>query len=125
MRVTRKVSLEGLALELSMIPQNFTEASDLALRLPRMLCFAKAVCPVETGALRDSIRVIHPTPFTAKLVAGGGGFINPKTGRVVDYAGRVHDGTSRMPPRPFLAQAVQSEKRSVGRGLLLAAAGVR
>ena len=122
MRVTKHVNLEDLGLELSLIPQNFTEASDLALQLPRVVSYAKSVCPVRTGALRDSIRVTRPGPYLAKLVAGG--IISPLTGRLVDYAKHVHDGTSRMPARPFLPQALLSERLNIARDILYRAAGV-
>jgi len=122
MRVTKQVSLEDLSLELSLIPESFTEASDLTLQLPRVVTYAKSVCPVRTGALRDSIRVKRPGPYLAKLVAGG--IISPLTGRLVDYAKHVHDGTSRMPARPFLPQALLRERLNIARDILYRAAGV-
>ena len=118
MRVIRKIRLDDLELELSLIPQNFSEASDLALNLPKVQAFAKAICPFMTGTLRDSIRVERPTPHTAKLLAGGASFTNPLTGKIVDYARYVHDGTSRNPARPFLAQALFSEALNVAREIL-------
>ena len=85
----------------------------------------------DTGALHDSIRIIFEAPagtffevsisfgpitreirIDRALVAGGGGFINPKTGRVADYGLIVHDGgrTSRgtgwITGRPFMTMAV-------------------
>jgi hypothetical protein len=77
-----------------------------------------------TGALRESIRVERPSQYTARLLAGGGGYTNPLTGRPVNYARYVHDGTSRMPPRPFLAHALLSEKLSIAREILYGAAEV-
>jgi len=71
---------------------------------------AKQLCPVDTGSLQKSIRlhrVARPGGHTVSIgVIAGGRVVNPKTGRVVDYARYVHDGTSRMAPRPFLAEAV-------------------
>jgi hypothetical protein len=123
-RVTKKILVQDLAVEISLIPQNFTEASELTLQLPRVLSYAKAICPVKTGALRDSIRVEQTEPYTAKLVAGGAPHINPLTGRVVDYAKHVHDGTSKMQARPFLSQALLSERLNIARDILYRAAGV-
>jgi len=123
-RVSKTVRLEDLGTELALIPGSLQEAADLALQLPRMLVFARAFCPVRTGALRDSIRVERPSSLSAKLVAGGGGHVNPLTGREVDYARHVHDGTSRMPARPFLLQAVMAERLNTGREILNRAAGV-
>ncbi|MBN2335954.1 hypothetical protein JXL21_10390 [Candidatus Bathyarchaeota archaeon] len=124
MRVSKPVRLEDLGMELQMIPQTLQEAADLCLELPRMLTFARAFCPVYTGALRDSVRVERPSLLAAKLVAGGGGHVNPLTGREVDYARHVHDGTSRIPGRPFLLQAILAERLATGREILYRAAGV-
>ena len=122
--MSQTVRLEDLGTELALIPQSLQEAADMCLQLPRILAFARAFCPVRTGALRDSIRVERPSSLSAKLVAGGGGHINPLTGREVDYARHVHDGTSRMPGRPFLLQAVLAERLNTGREMLQRAAGV-
>jgi len=124
MKVSKTVRLEDLGTEMQLIPQSLQEAADLCLQLPRMLTFARAFCPVRTGALRDSIRVERPSLFTAKLVAGGGGHVNPLTGREVDYARHVHDGTSRTPARPFILQAVLAERLNTGREILYRATGV-
>ncbi len=124
MKVTKPVRLEDLGTELQLLPQSLQEAADLCLELPRMVTFAKAFCPVRTGALRDSVRVERPSQLAAKLVVGGGGHVNPLTGREVDYARHVHDGTSRTPARPFLLQAVLAERLATGREILYRAAGV-
>jgi len=123
-KISKPVRLEDLGMELQMIPQTLQEASDICLQLPRMVTFAKAFCPVRTGALRDSVRVERPSLLIAKLVAGGGGHVNPLTGREVDYARHVHDGTSRTPARPFILQAVLAERLNVGREILHRAVGV-
>ena len=110
MRIERNVKLEDLAAELRMIPSRIEESAQLALQIPSMVAAAKVFCPVNTGALMTSIRAEARGALSAALVAGGGGFINPRTGRPVDYARHVHDGTSHMPARPFLLQAVLSER---------------
>jgi len=123
-KVSKPVRLEDLGMEVQMIPQSLQEAADLCLQLPRMLTFARAFCPVRTGALRGSIRVERSSRLSAKLVAGGGGHVNPLTGREVDYARHVHDGTSRTPARPFILQAVLAERLNTGREILYRTAGV-
>jgi hypothetical protein len=110
MRVTKRVRLEDLALELSLIPQRIGEAVSVTMGQPWLEASAKAFCPVDTSALMGSIRTELRGPHTIALVAGGTGYINPRTGRPVDYARHVHDGTSRMPARPFLLQAVIMER---------------
>jgi len=109
-KVTRSIRLEDLGLELRMIPQKIEEAAQATLGMPFMVAAAKAFCPVDTGALMSSVRAEMRGGLSAALVAGGGGYINPRTGRPVDYARYVHDGTSRVPARPFLLQAVIAER---------------
>ncbi|NQT07895.1 hypothetical protein HQ586_02355 [Candidatus Bathyarchaeota archaeon] len=123
MRIERNVKLEDLAAELRMIPGRIEESAQLALQMPSMVAAAKAFCPVNTGALMTSIRAEAKVALSAALVAGGGGFINPRTGRPVDYARHVHDGTSHMPARPFLLQAVLSERLRFIREMFARTAG--
>ena len=93
-----------------MIPQNLQESIDLVLQLPRMQELARGFCPVQTGALRDTIRVERPSPTTAKLVAGDD---------LVDYATQVHEGTTSQAAQPFLLQALIAERANVSRDFLL------
>ena len=110
MRVTRRIRLKDLSLELMMVPQRIEAAAKATLWMPFMVTAAKAFCPVDTGALMASVRAEMRGGLSAALVAGGGGYVNPRTGRPVDYARHVHDGTSRVLARPFLLQAVLSER---------------
>ena len=68
---------------------------------------AKGFAPVDTGALRKSIRVEKKGKLQVSVVAGGGGVVNPKTGREVNYAGFVEFGTSRMSPQPYMKPALE------------------
>lgn len=118
MRVTRNIRLQELGLEFDLLAQKIRESAHLTLEMPWMVTAAKSLCPVNTGALVESIRSERRGPYEATLVAGGGGIINPQTGREVDYAGFVHDGTSRAPPRPFLLQAVIQERLRFAREMM-------
>jgi len=91
----------------------------------QMLCLAYAF---DTGTLWESIRIEEGRPMpegypyevafasqnemiNSMIIAGGIG-INPKTGRVCDYAQAVHDGHfSRsgawIPEKPFLREAIE------------------
>ena len=51
---------------------------------------SQPLVPVDTGALKRSGRVEKGKGTEAVLVYGGGGFTNPRTNRVIDYAGVVH-----------------------------------
>jgi len=68
---------------------------------------AKSLAPVDTGALRKSIRIEKKGELQVSIVAGGGGVINPRTDREVDYAGFVEFGTSRMNPKPYMQPALE------------------
>jgi len=117
-KVTRRIRLEDLGLELRLLPGKITESSATVLRFPWYEAAAKVFCPVETAALMSSIRTEVRGPHEIALVAGGGGYINPKTGMEVDYARFVHDGTSQMMARPFLLQAVLLERERYLREML-------
>lgn len=83
---------------------------------------AKELVPVDTGALRDSIRLIVTAKTAGNITRVGvraGGFeINPKTGKLVDYAIPVEFGTSRQTPQPYLIPAAQRKAVPIMRGLL-------
>ncbi len=109
MRIVKKIKLENLCFELNLIPQNLQESVDVVLQLPRMLELARLFCPVQTGSLRDTIRVDRPSSTSAKLVAGD---------EMVDYAAHVHEGTTTQPAQPFLLQALIAERSNVSRDIL-------
>ena len=115
MRVTKRIRFEDLGLELRLLPQKISEAATLTLQMPWMVAAAKSFCPVDTSALMGSIRAERRGPYATALVAGGLQYINPRTLRPVDYARYVHDGTSRVPARPFLLQAVLAERSRFAR----------
>jgi hypothetical protein len=123
-KVSKKVGLGELGQELQLLPQKISEATSDVLRLPWFEESAKSLCPVETSALLSSIRTEARGLHVVALVAGGGGFINPQTGREVDYARHVHDGTSRNLARPFLLQAVLLERARYLKEMLAVTAGM-
>jgi len=110
MRVTRRIRLEDLGLEMELLSEKIGEAVSESMNLERMKLTAMAFCPVDSGALLSTIRVELRSIYRAALIAGSMNVINPKTGRPVDYARLVHDGTTKMPGRPFILQAVLLER---------------
>lgn len=124
MRVSKAIRFEDLGLELCLISEKVGEASTSSLSLDRMILAAKALCPVDTGALMASVRAERRGALESALVAGGGGYVNPRTLRPVDYARHVHDGTSRTPPRPFLLQAILSERLRLAREIMERSGGL-
>lgn len=92
----------------------------------RVRDLAKSKCPVDTGTLQSTIRIIY-SPVTEigfgafyevtatetnievdRMLVAGGMLINPKTGRICDYAEVVHDGfpPENRPANPFLDDAI-------------------
>lgn len=81
---------------------------------------------VDTGRLRASISFITPTAKgessypapNAEIGDKLSGKADEKTvvvGSNVEYAEYVHDGTSRMPPRPFLREGIDKTKDDMKR----------
>ena len=74
---------------------------------------AKLLVPVDTGALRRSIRVTSTAKTSGRVtrvgVRAGGYEVNPKTGRLVDYALPVEFGSSRQAPQGYLIPAVSKK----------------
>ena len=74
---------------------------------------AKELVPVDTGALRKSIRVISTAKEKGKItrigVRAGGYETNPKTGHIVNYAVYVEFGTSRRAATPYLIPAANKK----------------
>lgn len=82
---------------------------------------AKAICPVDTGSLRRSIRVgsyARPARHVFSIrVTAGGHITNPKTKRKVDYASYVEYGTSRQPGQPFLRPAIIKHRKNLAKAI--------
>ena len=74
---------------------------------------AKGFVPVDTGALRKSIRIEKKGKLKVSIIAGGGGIINPRSGREVDYAGYVEFGTRRASPQPYMQPALEKNKDEI------------
>lgn len=108
MRVVRVVDPRGLEGALLGFEESLGWAWLEALDLGEAAELARGLCPVETGALRDSIRWRRVNGSESLLAAGGEGYIDPRTGGPLDYAVAVHEGSRSSPPRPFLLWALAS-----------------
>lgn len=68
--------------------------------------YAKINVPVDTGSLRDSIRrESGDEGWLTKKVRAGGYIVNPKTGRLVDYAAFVEGRYGFMESAVWQAEA--------------------
>jgi len=109
------LGLKELEEKLSNLEEKLSRALNEALEeiAEKISDDAKNFAPVDTGALRKSIRTEKKGKLQVSVVAGGGGVINPKTGREVDYAGYVEFGTSRMAPQPYMQPALEKNKDEI------------
>jgi HK97 gp10 family phage protein len=65
---------------------------------------AKRRCPVDTGALRDSIRAdVFARDADVEAAVGSG----------LDYAPAVELGTLARPPKPYLAPALRARRAAL------------
>jgi HK97 gp10 family phage protein len=62
---------------------------------------ARALVPVDTGALRTSIEVFG---------AGGSGERTVQAGQSLDYAAHVEYGTAQAPAQPFMTPAAEQHR---------------
>lgn len=72
---------------------------------------AQVYCPVDTGSLRDSVRVERGgvgQRWREIRVRAGGYIVNPKTGKFVNYAFYVENFV-----QPFLRPAVEEVKPTI------------
>jgi len=106
------LGLTELEEKLSNLDVKLSKALDEALNeiAEKIRDDAKSLVPVDTGALRKSIRIEKKGELQVSVVAGDGGVINPRTGREVDYAGYVEFGTSRMNPKPYMQPALEKNR---------------
>jgi hypothetical protein len=77
---------------------------------------AQVYCPIDTGSLRDSIRVErggHSLHWREIRVRAGGYVTNPKTMRRVDYAAYQEYGTRYIYGNLFLTRAVEEVKPTI------------
>lgn len=83
---------------ISSIPQKI--AAGVAKGAEEVCAEAKELCPVDTGALRDSIYVQH-------------GFLSAQVGTDLEYAPCVEFGTYKMAAQPFLVPALKAKEGEI------------
>ena len=74
---------------------------------------SQPLVPVDTGALKRSGRVKPAAKRGSFLIYGGAGFSNPRTNRIIDYAGYVHyrlDVKHPVGQAQFVGQPLRTER---------------
>ncbi len=113
------IGADRLIARINAIAKSFDPVTEKALKetTANIRDEAKRLCPVDTGSLQKSIRRTAYARVAGHVqqmgVRVGGYIINPKTGRLVDYARHVEYGTSRSQAQPFLRPAVLKYKREL------------
>lgn len=82
---------------------------------------AKAIAAIDTGAMMKSVakeKIVVKGLVKSIRVRAGGRVVNPKTGRLVDYASYVEFGTSRNRPQPFLRPAYVKHRTDVIKAIM-------
>lgn len=110
MSITLDLFDPNVKTKLATLPEKMLEHAEEALLKQAQLMrdLAKIYCPVDTGSLRDSIRVerggqgLH---WRQIKVRAGGYITNPQTGRKVDYAFYQEYGTRYLSARMFMQMA--------------------
>lgn len=110
MNITLDLADPNVKQRLAELPEKMVEyAFEVLLKQAELMRdLAKVFCPVDTGSLRDSIRVERGGEGKAwreVRVRAGGYITNPRTGRRVDYAAYQEYGTKYLTPRAFMAAA--------------------
>lgn len=91
-----------LPLIISRLDEQIDEAARLTANA--IASDAKSRVPVAGGSLRDSIHVDKEGEGSYYVVAGDSD---------VFYGHLVENGTTKMPPRPFLVPAAEAEKQHI------------
>jgi hypothetical protein len=115
------IAIDVTKISIATLPDKMLEyAAEVLLKQAELMVgFAQCYVPVETGALRDSIRVEHGSDGIGTRevkVLAGGYFINPKTGKLVDYAGIVEARSPYM--RPAFDQIAPTIKDMLQAGVI-------
>lgn len=101
MSITVTVQLNQAAIDRLSNSEQSVAVKDAFRRGKKVERKAKTLCPVRTGRLRASI---DTEVFTTDEGIG------VRVGSNVNYAHWVHDGTRRMPARPFLLDALDAAR---------------
>jgi HK97 gp10 family phage protein len=112
------ISVDCTKLSLATLPEKMMDfAMEVLLdQAHLMVGLAQMYVPVDTGSLRDSIRVERGGEgqgWRQVRVRAGGYVTNPKTGRLVNYSNFVEFGTRKMSAQPYLQPAWEEVKPQI------------
>lgn len=108
----------ALKTKIAELPEKMADyAEDVLNRQAQLIKgIAQIYVPVDTGSLRDSIRVERGgrnKQWRQVKVRAGGYVTNPKTGKKVDYAQHQEVGTKYIAGQFYLTRAVEEVKSTI------------
>lgn len=118
MSITIEADEANVKAQIAELPQKMLDyAFEVLMKQAELIKdLAQIYVPVETGALRDSIRVERGGEgknWRQVRVRAGGYVVNPKTGKLVDYALFQEEGTRYIYGKYFLARAVSEVQPTI------------
>lgn len=118
MSIQLNLSDPAVKARLAELPQKMTDyAFEVLLKQAHLIVgLAQINCPVETGSLRDSIRVERGgvgLRWREVRVRAGGYITNPDTGKIVDYAKFQEFGTKYISAQYYLTRAVEAVQPTI------------
>jgi hypothetical protein len=102
----------NIKMKVGLLPETMEEAAyEVLLNQAHLIVgLAQVYAPVDTGSLRDSIRVERGGKglrWREVRVRAGGYILNPNTGRFVDYAKFQEEGTRYLKGKWYLKDAFE------------------
>jgi hypothetical protein len=118
MSITLDLTDPNVKQKLAVLPEKMLEyAFEVLMEQAHLIVgLAQIYVPVETGSLRDSIRVERGGEglrWREVRVRAGGYVVNPKSGKLVNYARFQEEGTRYIYGKFFLAKAVEEVKPTI------------
>jgi HK97 gp10 family phage protein len=112
------INIDVTKMSLATIPEKMLDYAFevLLAQAHLMVGLAQVYAPVDTGSLRDSVRVERGgegKQWRQVRVRAGGYITNPETGKLVNYSNFVEFGTSRMGAQPFMRPAWEEVKPTI------------
>jgi HK97 gp10 family phage protein len=118
MSITLDLTDPAIKAKLAELPEKMLEyAFEVLTQQAELIkALAQIYVPVETGSLRDSIRIERGgigKAWRQVKVRAGGYVTNPKTGRIVDYAKYQEFGTRYVYGQFYLTRAVEEVQPTI------------
>jgi HK97 gp10 family phage protein len=118
MSITFDMNDPAIKARLAELPEKMVEyAFEVIMKQAELIKgLAQIYVPVDTGSLRDSIRIERGGEgkgWRQIRIRAGGYITNPKTGKLVNYAKYQEFGTRYQPPKYYITLAVEEVRPTI------------